>query len=77
MTRVRQSFGVDQWGNPIVEVRGPQSRESVTWYLEMMPLGGMLRFDWRGKPERARAELAALREALDFIEAQLGLGAAG
>lgn len=33
----------------------------------------MFRHDWLGKPERARAELTALRQALDFIEAQLGL----
>jgi len=55
-----------------VEVRGPHNRGSEKWHLDLGLHSGLMLM-WEGEKNRGRAavELAALREALDFLEAQI------
>lgn len=71
MSRVKQTFGEHASGSPVVTVRGPHNRSSDKWHLDMVH--SALALYWQGNPERAQREIAALRQALDFIAEQLGL----
>ena len=52
-----------------IKVRGPHNRASSKWMLDMTH--SSLALYWQDDAERAIRELAGIREALDFIEAQL------
>lgn len=71
MSRVIELFGNPMDGVVVVAVRGPHNRTSDKWTIDMIHSG--LSLYWERDGDRARRELAALRQALDFIAGQLGL----
>lgn len=75
MSRVKRGFGEWPAGGEIVTVRGPHNRTSDKWTIDM--IHSILALYWERDGDRARRELAALRQALDFIAGQLGLEATG
>lgn len=65
MSRVKATFGS-------VQVSGPHNRSSNKWMLSLVH--SQLALYWHDNPKRAIEELAEIRAALDFIEAELNRG---
>jgi hypothetical protein len=62
MNRITKTIGS-------VRVIGPHNNSSSKWRLSL--IHSSLALYWGDDPARARAELADLREALDFVESQV------
>jgi hypothetical protein len=74
MMRVEQTFHAAADGSIVALVQGPTPGSDV-WRIDLGH--SALALYWERDGDRGRRELAALRQALDFIAGQLGLEATG